>query len=360
MHSDNSFILLGRTGVGKSTLTKILSEDKTIIINNSTNSCTQKTKAYNCEIGSFRFSLIDTPGYDDSKGKDRENYKAIKQYITSSSVQLKGIVLMFNFQDPRFSDCHRKGLQKIVSLIPLDNFWDYVIIIFTRYFSDDPDDLEEEKNKTLKNFEKEFDIIISAFNRAKGTKIVPFSHIKTIFVNLKIKKTKKYQLNDITSKFIENSKLEPLYQNVKIEEKWEKLIVKEKNNDNKKFLYDVKFKVYNYYNKKGDLIKQLSIAKDKKKLKEVNEKDFKDFQEGLGTLGLVGYKLGGCSAVLAVVSIAFPPAFGFFATSFLTCIGAGFAGFGGYFLTEKIENWCNEDFIGKEIVDELFLENDED
>ena len=53
MHSDNSFILLGRTGVGKSTLTKILSEDETILINNSTKSCTQETKSYNCEINSL-------------------------------------------------------------------------------------------------------------------------------------------------------------------------------------------------------------------------------------------------------------------------------------------------------------------
>lgn len=44
MNSDNSFILLGRTGVGKSTLTKILSEDPSIIISNSAKSVTVQTK----------------------------------------------------------------------------------------------------------------------------------------------------------------------------------------------------------------------------------------------------------------------------------------------------------------------------
>jgi len=42
MHSDNCFLLLGRTGVGKSTLTKILSEDKTVKIGDSYKSETKK------------------------------------------------------------------------------------------------------------------------------------------------------------------------------------------------------------------------------------------------------------------------------------------------------------------------------
>jgi hypothetical protein len=54
---------------------------------------------------------------------------------------------LFSFQDSRFDESHKKGLERIVSLIPLDNFLDYITIIFTRTFSDDEDELEEEKIK---------------------------------------------------------------------------------------------------------------------------------------------------------------------------------------------------------------------
>ena len=357
MNSDNSFILLGRTGVGKSTLTKILSEDPSIIISNSAKSVTEQTKDYNCEINCFKFNLIDTPGYDDSKGKDDQNYKAIKKYITSRNIKLKGIVLMFSFQDPRFSECHQKGLEKIVKLIPIDNFWDYVTIIFTRYYSSDEDELLEEKRIRLEEFKQTFDVLISAFNKAKGIKIVPFSNIKKIFVDLKIKKTKKYQLNDITSWFKEKSKLEPLYHEVKTEIKWDKIIVRNKENE-KEILFDVKFKNYSYYNQKGNIIKTLSIPIEQKKIKELERKDFSKVEDGLTTLGGFSSLLGVSSIYLAMATFFIPPAFVFFLSS--VCINAGitWASIGGAELTKKLECYCNS--REEKIVNELLIEDDDD
>ena len=147
MNEENCFLLLGRTGVGKSTLTKILSENQTVEVGNSLNSQTQETKCYNCEINNFKYSLIDTPGYDDSNGNDDKNYGNIKKFLTSNTHKIKGVILMFSFQNPKFGDSHKKGLEKIVSLIPLKNFWEYITIIFTRTFSGDEDELQEEKKK---------------------------------------------------------------------------------------------------------------------------------------------------------------------------------------------------------------------
>ena len=44
--------------------------------------------------------------------------------ISSQNYKIKGIFLLFSFQEPKFSDNHRRGLQKIINLVPLDNFWD--------------------------------------------------------------------------------------------------------------------------------------------------------------------------------------------------------------------------------------------
>lgn len=94
MSNENCFLLLGRTGVGKSTLTKILSENENIKIGESLKSETQETNIYNCEINSFKYALIDTPGYDDSFSNDETNYSNIKKFLTSNKYKIKGIVFI--------------------------------------------------------------------------------------------------------------------------------------------------------------------------------------------------------------------------------------------------------------------------
>ena len=98
---DNCFLLLGRTGVGKSTLTKILSEDSSIKINDSLESQSKETKCYKCQKDDFKYAIIDTPGYDDSKGNDEKNFKDIKNFLTSDNTKLKEFFyyIVFKKQD---------------------------------------------------------------------------------------------------------------------------------------------------------------------------------------------------------------------------------------------------------------------
>ena len=67
-------------------------------------------------------------------------------------------------------------------MIPLNNFWSYVPIIFTKAFWDDSDELENLKKQRLKNFQKIFDTLINAFYKAKLIKIVQFSEINTFLL----------------------------------------------------------------------------------------------------------------------------------------------------------------------------------
>ena len=211
MNSENCFLLLGETGVGKSTLVKILSENHTIKISNSLNSETKEPKTYKCQFEDFKYSIIDTPGYDDSNGNDSKNYSHIRQYLTSKNHKIKGIILLFSFQDARFGDSHRKSLEKIINLIPLDDFWSYTIFIFTKTFWDDPDELSELKDKKLKSFKQLFESFMLTFNKKKLIKKVEFSKNNTIFVNLKVKTTKKENLKNIINIFKQKSKLKPLF-----------------------------------------------------------------------------------------------------------------------------------------------------
>ena len=87
---------------------------------------------------------------------------------------------------------------------------------------------KKKKKQRLKDFQEIFDTLISAFYKAKLIKIVQFSEINTLFVNLKNNKTKKENLNDIISILKKKSKLEPLFHELKFDEKWEQRLVLKK------------------------------------------------------------------------------------------------------------------------------------
>ncbi len=354
MHSDNCFLLLGKTGVGKSTLTKILSEDESVKIGDSLKSETKDTCSYKCQIDNFNYLLIDTPGYDDSDGNDSKNFLNIKQSLTSNNYNIKGIVLMFSFQDPRFGESHRKGLERIVSLIPLDNFWDYITIIFTRTFSDDEDELEEEKNKKLKYFQQIFDTLISAFYKTKNIKKVSFSKINKVFVNLKVKKTKKEKLSNITSIFKTNSKLEPLFHKLKIEEKLDRGLVLHKDNENIGDLFEVKFKIYNYLNQNEQIIKTISKPVEKKFIKQIEKKEFDgQFQANCTKTQLITCGLMMASIVGFFASATIPPlCLGFF---FSTGVfnGISLSSFAARKIKDASEYYSNKEFNELKVIEEL-------
>lgn len=271
---DCHFLLLGKTGVGKSTLSKILSENENIKIGDTMEPQTNEINSYKCQIDDFKFSIIDTPGYDDNPQKDIQYYNDIKELLSSQNYKIKGIFYVFSFQDTKFSDSHRKGFQKIINLIPLDNFWDYFTIIFTKTFVDEEDDLEEIKKEKLKNLEQIFVPLISAYNKSKNINLVEFSEIKKVFVNLKKNKTKKTdkKLKNLLNIFKNNCKLSPLFHKLEIEDKEDQIFILDKENKNKGKLYQCKIKIYKYYNNENnEPIKRIWFPDKTKKPKFIKE-----------------------------------------------------------------------------------------
>lgn len=361
MNSENCFLVLGKTGVGKSTLIKILSEDQSIKIGNSLKPETNKPKCYNCEIDNYKYSLIDTPGYDDSNGNDIENYAHIKELLTSNKYKIKGIILLFSFQDSRFGESHRKGFEKIVSLIPLENFWDYVSIIFTKTFWDDEEELEEEKKKKLENYKQIFDTLISAFYKAKGIKMIPFSKIKTVFVNLKIKKHKKNMLNEITTIFKKNESLEPLFYKLVKEEKWEQVMILNDSNRNIGDLFDVKFKIYSFYNQKGIKIKTISKPVEKKFIKKLEKFEYdKKFEESWYNICFHSAAVSIGSRIVGTSLIPFCPIVSLTFFSLGTISGTvNLVSLSSLLGKKVIEYLWNKEFNEEKVIEELIIEEDE-
>lgn len=362
MISENCFLLLGKTGVGKSTMAKILSENTAIKIGDSLKSETQETNCYDCQLDNFKYSLIDTPGYDDSNGNDARNYSHIKKFLTSSSHKIKGIVLLFSFQDARFGDSHRKGLEKIVNLIPLDNFWSYVTVVFTKTFWDDPDELNEIKEKRLSDFKNIFETLMSAFYKVKLIKKVEFSKINIIFLNLKEKKTKKQDLQKLISIFKKNVKLEPLFHQVKIEEIWEKNLLINKNKKNVGDLFDVKYKIYNYYNNNGKIIKTIKKPVDKKFIKQIEKIEYDgNFQSNCNKVFWLSDALGIAAFVGSLaLEVVCPPVATALLVANLACTGVWAGSLAASGIKTATEYASNKEFNEQKVIDELKIEEEEE
>ena len=360
MANENCFLLLGKTGVGKSTFAKILSENPNIRIGNSLSSETKEAKGYECTIDNFRYTLIDTPGYDDTNQNDTANFSLIQQFLTSTKHKIKGIVLIFSFQDSRFRESHRKGLSKIAKLIPLENFWNYVTNIITKTFWDEPDELEAKKKAKLEDFKGIFDTMISAFNNLFLIKKVKFSNINTIFVNLKENKTKKENLESITKIFKKNSYFEPLFHQIQIEEKWEEIMILHKDNQNVGDLFNVKFKVKNYLSQIGKVIKKISIPIEKQFIKQLDKKEnnmkFRNICENIGVIS--GYIVIPSIVGSLSTAILCPPIFtAFLITSISSILSfVGSAAIAG--IKEGIQYRYNREFNEKTVIDELLIEDD--
>lgn len=245
--------------------------------------------------------------------------------------------------------------------MPLDNFWDYFILVFTFYYYDDEDELIEKRKEKLKDFENTFNIFFSAFNKTKNIKKIDFSKIKIEFVNLKVKKDKKDKYKNLISIFKEKSKLEPFFHKIEIDYKSERMMILNKENNNIGDLYNVELKVYNYINKKGKIIKTIAKPIKKEFIKQILKKEFDGkFQDnGLKVVQASGIISSvGMTASILIGFFCPPAAIGaliFFGAHVAVSLGTATAIVG----KDHSEYLANKEFNEQKIIDEILLEDDE-
>ena len=361
MDFNNSFLLLGQSQVGKSTLINILSGNESIKVGGSKQSVTNDVNSYDCKYKNFNYTLIDTPGYDDSKGNDPKNYAHIKKILMNNKFKIKGVLLLISFQDGVFGESHRRGLEKIVNLFPLDNFWDYIIIVFTKTFCDEDEDIKDLKKKTLIGYKEIFDTLISAFNKTKNIKKVSFSSINKVFINSKINKRIIKNQEELMSILEKNSKLDPFFHKMNFEIKREKLMILNKENQNIGNIFEVEYKVYHYYNEKGEIKKSISKPISKQFIKQVEKTEYDgQFQENCWTTQKVS--CGVCWLAMAgtfALSVVCPPAaLGAFVVE---CIASGVSvgSLAASVIKTSTEYLSNKEFNEQTVINELLLEDEE-
>lgn len=317
-NSDNCFLFLGKTGVGKSLCAKLLTENKNIEVSDSKSSVTSEITSYNAHIPSsffkkeLKYQIVDTPGLNDSFGNDKKNMQKLKSFLTNKSLKIKGAFIFLNFQDVRFDDAEKTIIKEIYKLIPINSFWKYITIVFTHFFGDRRISPEKKKTQTEISLRKSFeDLIIESYEKELidpiKSKDLRIEYIDVYDPDIALEPEKTKEENNIFLKKIKNiikelSEYEPLYSEIKEETKNEKII--EKVNYDQAILYNCKVKIYSYYNQQGKIIKQKGIILEKEKDKVIERSDFKD--------SLKAYAVGigaGIAAIGCYIGVAcFPPA----------------------------------------------------
>ena len=154
LYTKVSIIALGETGCGKSLFCKLFSKSEIFESKRSTESVTTQINSLTFinEEKKAEIFLIDTPGSNDSRGpeQEKENLKLTRKFI-SEQQRINCIIIVMNFQNPRFSDSIKTSIRNICQSFPLPEFWSHVIIFWTHCKFEN----EEEEKEQIKDIEKD-------------------------------------------------------------------------------------------------------------------------------------------------------------------------------------------------------------
>ncbi|MEH2266091.1 GTPase [Nostoc sp.] len=129
------FLLIGRTGVGKSSLINKLM-DKEVTATSRRKATTLDVKFYDNDINGVKFTIVDTPGLCDDiaeEGKDQKYIELIRSEVNSIDL----LWFVTPIYEPRIRRDELDGIKIITEMFGID-IWKHSIIIFT--FADKADD----------------------------------------------------------------------------------------------------------------------------------------------------------------------------------------------------------------------------
>ncbi|KAF2972990.1 hypothetical protein GQX73_g668 [Xylaria multiplex] len=126
--------VFGGTGEGKTSFV-VRATGANLTIGEDADSCTQEMQAASITVGSKRVIIIDTPGFDDTEGKDMKLFERLTHWLAESRAQMKylnGVILVQSVNHVRVPDSERKRTRLLKKIIG-EAFYNRVAIVTTMW-----------------------------------------------------------------------------------------------------------------------------------------------------------------------------------------------------------------------------------
>ena len=129
-----NLVLIGETGNGKSSLGNFILGKQVFSVSDKPQSETQFTKGEYGDNEKRDIFVIDTPGLQDTEGKEREHLAQMVDYLKNDQ-GLQAIVVVLNYHQSRLALHIKLMLKLLCHIFPSHNFWSHVAFVWTRYYS---------------------------------------------------------------------------------------------------------------------------------------------------------------------------------------------------------------------------------
>ncbi|MDJ0797494.1 MAG: 50S ribosome-binding GTPase [Calothrix sp. MO_167.B12] len=156
-----TFLLAGRTGVGKSSTVNSLMGKK-VAPTGDFEPTTMKVEVYPSEISGIRFKVVDTPGLCDDLEESGNDYKYL-DLMRSQVEEIDSMWFVSKLSETRVTSDEKRGI-KLISQTLSSDVWNHAIIVFT--FANQ---VEAEKYQTF--LEKRTELIRKEIAKYAGEKI---------------------------------------------------------------------------------------------------------------------------------------------------------------------------------------------
>ena len=169
------FVLFGETGHGKSTLGNALLGKEIFKTNDTVQSVTKEI--YGCQgvDKSKDLFVIDTPGINDTEGKDNEYLKNIAIYLKKRN-DIKGIVIVLNYSlKTSVQKSAEKSIKTIFRIFKSKTICSHIIIAFTHFYAGRKPPKRNEQGELKENIFNIFkNIFCNMFNQKCPINSLPF------------------------------------------------------------------------------------------------------------------------------------------------------------------------------------------
>ncbi|KAI0530324.1 P-loop containing nucleoside triphosphate hydrolase protein [Xylaria digitata] len=134
--SDNEIrlVVFGGTGEGKTSFV-VSATGAPLEIGDDADSCTQEVQTGSVTVGSKTVTIIDTPGFDDTEGKDMKIFEKLTDWLEKLRAQgkyLNGVILVQSVNHARAPDSERKRTRLLKKIIG-EPFYNRVAIVTTMW-----------------------------------------------------------------------------------------------------------------------------------------------------------------------------------------------------------------------------------